>query len=238
VNVGSVFAGLGGFDLGLERAGMRTAWQIEINPFRRSRLALRFPCAKQFGDVRDLTARDLEPVDLLCGGFPCQSASQAARGRNCAPWLWPELARLFREIRPSYLVMENVEALLYRGRGFGEVLGDLAESGFDATWRVLRASDFGAPHHRARVWLVGYPHGDGKPDLTLDAKASRVPQLRGSVWSWSDRPEGLGVADGLPDRMERVRALGESIVPQIPEWIGGLILKRERIGMSTSEGQH
>lgn len=226
--VGSLFAGIGGFDLGFERAGLRTLWQVERDPWRAGKLARHFPGASQFVDVAGVTAADLEPVDVLCGGFPCPAVSQAARGRNVAPWLWPEFARLIREVGPRYVVVENVEGLLSRGRGFGEVLGNLAEGGFDAEWEVLRASDFGAPHHRPRVWLVGYPNADGKPDFSFDAKASGLPQLRESVWSWADRPERLGVVDGVPDRMDRVRALGDALVPPIAEWIGRRILARER----------
>lgn len=227
MNVGSLFAGIGGFDLGFERAGMRTAWQVEIDPFCRRVLERHFPDAERYEDVREVGAHNLAPVDVICGGFPCPVVSQAARGRNVAEWLWPEFARIIREVGPRYVVVENVEGLLTRGRGFGEVLGDLAEGGFDATWRVLRASDFGAPHHRARLWLVGYPHRDGEPGFTLDAEAPGLPQLHANVWGWANRPSRLGVADGFPRRMDRVRALGNALVPQIAEWIGRRIMSYE-----------
>jgi DNA (cytosine-5)-methyltransferase 1 len=124
--------------------------------------------------------------------------------------------------------MENVEGLLSRGRGFDEVLGDLASSGFDATWRVLRASDFAAPHHRPRVWLVGYTHGLNEPDLSLDAEVAGMPELRGAVQQWPDSPRGLGVADGIPERVDRVVSLGNSVVPRVVEWIGRQIVSAEQ----------
>jgi DNA (cytosine-5)-methyltransferase 1 len=224
LTVGSLFSGIGGFDLGMERAGMRVVWQAEIDPRCRAVLRDKWPHAVCFHDVRDIHAGRCEPVDVLVGGFPCPSESQAARGRNTAPRLWPEYARVVRELRPCYVVVENVAGLLYRGRGFGELLGDLAECGFDATWRVLRASDFGAPHHRARLWLVGYPHRDGERHFSLDDEAPGMPELRRVVPRWPDPPRGLGVADGLPDRMDRVAALGNALVPQIAQWIGERIV--------------
>ena len=233
MNVGSLFAGIGGFDLGLQRCGMRVLWQVEVDPFCRSILERHFPAAQRFKDVRDVGAENLAPVDLICGGFPCPVVSQAARGRNVATSLWPEFARILRELRPRYVLVENVVGLLHRGRGFGEVLGDLAEIGFDATWRVLGASTFGAPHHRARVWLVGYPHRSGQSDLSLHEEAPGLPELHEGLWRWPDRPQGLGVADGVPARMDRLRVLGNAVVPAIVEWIGQQILDHEAEAMSS-----
>jgi DNA (cytosine-5)-methyltransferase 1 len=224
MKTGSLFAGIGGFDLGLERAGFHISWQVEIDERCRGVLNRHWPAITCYRDIYDLKGENLEYVDVLCGGFPCPVVSQAARGRNVAVSLWPEYSRLIREIRPRYVIMENVEGLLSRGRGFGGVLGDLAEAGYDATWRVLRASDFGALHYRPRVWLVGYPHRNGQPDLSLDDEVARLPQLRGSLWSWENSPRGLGVADGIPARMDRLQMLGNSLVPQIAEWIGRRII--------------
>lgn len=227
LRVGSLFSGIGGFDLGLERAGMRIAWQVEIDERCRAVLRDHWPNTVCFHDVKDIDAEHCEPVHVLAGGFPCPAVSQAARGRNVAPWLWPEYARFVRELRPRYVLVENVAGLLYAGRGFGEILGDLAELGFDATWRVLRASDFGAPHHRPRVWLVGYAHRDGQPDLSLDDEVAGMPELRRPVWTWPDPPGGLGVDDGVSDRMDRLAELGNALVPQIAEWIGRRVIAHE-----------
>jgi DNA (cytosine-5)-methyltransferase 1 len=148
VNVGSLFAGIGGFDLGFERAGMRVAWQVELDPYCRAVLAHHFPEARRYEDVREVGAANLAPVDLICGGFPCQDLSPAGRGAGldgARSGLWAEFARIVRELRPRYVVVENVPALL-TGKGkrwdrgpIGRVLGDLAEARYDAEWACLSA---------------------------------------------------------------------------------------------------
>jgi len=158
VNVGSLFTGIGGFDLGLERAGMRIAWQCESDEFCRRVLTRHWPGVPCFPDIKTLRADAVEPVEVLCGGFPCQDISLAGRGSGIdgtRSGLWAEYARLVRELRPRYVVVENVAALL--ARGMGRVLGDLAACGYDAEWDCLPASAFGAPHRRDRIWLVAYP---------------------------------------------------------------------------------
>jgi DNA (cytosine-5)-methyltransferase 1 len=166
VNVGSLFSGIGGFDLGFERAGMRISWQVELDPYCRAVLARHFPDAARFADVREVGAGDLVPVDLVCGGFPCQDLSAAGRGAGidgARSGLWTEFARIVRELRPQYVVVENVPSLL-TGKGkrwdrgpIGRVLGDLAEARYDAEWARLSAREFGAPHLRNRIWIVAYP---------------------------------------------------------------------------------
>jgi len=132
MNVGSLFTGIGGFDLGLERAGHRVLWQCESDKFCRQVLAAHWPDVPCYPDIRDLRGADVEPIDVLCGGFPCQDISQASAaaaklGINGArSGLWAEFARLIRELRPRYALVENVPALL--GRGLGRVLTDLASS--------------------------------------------------------------------------------------------------------------
>ncbi len=161
LSVGSLFAGIGGFDYGLERAGMRVAWQCEADEFCRRALAYRWPDVPCYPDVRELRGADVESVDVLCGGFPCQDISTAGRGAGIdgeRSGLWSEYARLIGELRPNYVVVENVAALLTRG--LGRVLGDLAACGYDAEWDCLPASAFGAPHRRNRVWLIAYPDAD------------------------------------------------------------------------------
>ena len=171
MKVGSLFAGIGGFDLGFERAGMQTTWQVEQDPYCLAVLAKHFPDAQRFEDVCDVGAHNLEPVDLICGGFPCQDLSGAGKGAGLdgeRSGLWSEFARIIRELRPRYVVVENVPDLL-AGRGkrwpvapVSRVLGDLSESGYDAEWSVLSAAEFGAPHLRERVWIVAYPRSDGR----------------------------------------------------------------------------
>jgi DNA (cytosine-5)-methyltransferase 1 len=232
MRVGSLFAGIGGFDLGFERAGMRTLWQVEQEPFRRAILERRFPDAERFGDIRDVDADCLKPVDLICGGFPCEDVSHIGLRAGIGgvkSGLWTEYARLVRELRPRFVVVENVAGLL-TGGGMGRVLGDLAASGYDAEWEVLPAAAFGAPHLRARVWLLAYPalDGDGPPKESVFAGRDFA---RDCSW-WQTEPDVDRVADGLPDRVERLEALGDALVPQVAEWIGRRILNYEqsRIG--------
>jgi DNA (cytosine-5)-methyltransferase 1 len=182
VNVGSLFAGIGGFDLGFERCGMRVLWQVEKEPYCRAVLARHFPEAVRFEDVREVGAHDLEKVDLICGGFPCQDLSSAGKGAGldgARSGLWAEFARIVRELRPRYVVVENVPALL-TGKGkrwarapIGRVLGDLAEVGYDAEWACLSAREFGAPHLRKRIWIVAYPAWDAQAGAEAPAGSQR-----------------------------------------------------------------
>lgn len=160
---GSLFAGIGGIDLGLERAGWECRWQVEINPFCQAVLARHWPDVPKFGDVREVA--ELERVDLIAGGFPCQSISHAGRRLGTADerWLWPEFERVLRLVRPVLVLVENVPGLLHRG--MGEVLGGLASLGYDAEWDRIPAAAVGAPHLRNRIWIVAYRQGDApRPD--------------------------------------------------------------------------
>jgi DNA (cytosine-5)-methyltransferase 1 len=160
-----LFSGIGGFSLGLERAGMTTVAFCEIEPYCRAVLKKHWPHVPCYEDVRTLTAQRLAAdgiaVDVICGGFPCQDISCAGAGAGIEgerSGLWREYARLIGELRPRYVIVENVSALL--GRGLGTVLGDLAALGFDAEWHCIPASAVGAPHRRDRVWIVAYPRGE------------------------------------------------------------------------------
>ena len=155
---GELFAGIGGFSLGLERAGMKCAWQVEIDPYARAVLNKHWPDVPKHDDVRTFPPTHTQDfsVDLICGGFPCQDISYAGKGAGLAgarSGLWHEFARIIGEIRPKYVLVENVAALLTRG--MGEVLGTLASLGYDAEWHVISASAVGAPHRRERVWIIG-----------------------------------------------------------------------------------
>jgi DNA (cytosine-5)-methyltransferase 1 len=177
----SLFAGIGGFDLGLERTGgFETVAFCEIDPFCRRVLAKHWPEVPCYHDVRELTAERLAAdgiaVDAICGGFPCQDLSKAGRGAGLEgerSGLWSEYARLIRELRPAYVIVENVSALL--GRGLGRVLGDLAEIGYDAEWHCIPAGAVGAPHIRDRLWLVAYPNGCVHAGELVGRADSRTP---------------------------------------------------------------
>jgi DNA (cytosine-5)-methyltransferase 1 len=155
VTFGSLFAGIGGFDLGLERAGMQCEWQCEIDPYARRVLEKHWPDVRRYDDVRTMLDYKPHAVDLICGGFPCQDISNAGRRAGIdgeRSGLWSEYARIIGTLRPRYVLVENVAALL--GRGIGRVLGDLSSLGYDAEWHVISAASVGAPHVRERVWIV------------------------------------------------------------------------------------
>lgn len=302
--VGSLFAGIGGIDLGLERAGFTLAWQVEINEYCQKVLAKHWPDVTRHGDIRRCGGHNLAPVDLIAGGFPCQDISAAGKRTGISgerSGLWKEFFRIICELRPRFVLVENVAALLYRG--IDVVLADLASCGYDAEWQVLSAAAFGAPHLRERVFIVAYPSCDRRdrwqheqeyahvasaPDpRTIGQKgdASNAPitglpqrghagfpanaaqsaagmesqseRCRKTVSNASrerlafgqifgrdaayelaalarDRSTGAGqwatesgirrVAHGVPHRVERLRGLGNAVVPQCAEYVGRCIV--------------
>lgn len=234
-----LFSGIGGFELGLQRAGMSIAAACEIEPFCRDVFANRFPGIPIYDDVRTLTATRLAAdgivVDVLCGGFPCQDISWAGQGAGLhgeRSGLWREFARLIREVRPAYAIVENSAALL--SRGLGDVLGDLAEIGYDTEWHCISAADVGAPHSRERLWLVAYPQGERPRQLRWLGSAAESPGIRDLHWPRHE-PPSVRVATGSPFRVDRVVALGNAVVPIIPEMIGRAILAEHVLKAVQSE---
>lgn len=152
---GSLFAGIGGFDLGFERAGFECRWQVEIDEYATKILEKHWPKVHREKDIRECNASNLERVDCIIGGFPCQDISYAGRGAGLAgerSGLFFEAVRLVRELQPRAVVLENVAALLTRG--LDRVLGTLAEIGYDAQWHCIPAAAVGAPHIRDRVFII------------------------------------------------------------------------------------
>lgn len=239
---GSLFSGFGGFDLGLERAGMVCKWQIEIDEYAQKVLKKHWPSVKRCGDVRG-AGPGLEPVDVLCGGFPCQdiSCSGLKAGIDGArSGLWAQYYRIICQLRPRYIIVENVAALLERG--MGRVLGNLAECGYDAEWSSFYASDFLAPHVRERIVIVAYSSAPRRKILVCDRpQFSQTPgplwpstalDSRDSLIAWLRRtslcePPFCGTDDGIPARVERLGGCGNAILPQKAEWIGRRILEAE-----------
>lgn len=179
MKVGSLFSGIGGFDLGLERAGFKTAWFCEQDEFCQRVLRKHWPDVPIYDDITTLRGQDVEPVDALCGGFPCQDLSYAGKGAGIEgerSGLWSEYARLIGELRPRYVFVENVPALLTRG--LGRVVGDLAALGYDAEWDCIPASAVGAPHRRDRVWLVAYPGRAGRRQDSASAHGDEAQDAR------------------------------------------------------------
>src|ERR1035438_9332632 len=169
---GSLFSGIGGLDLGFDRAGFECRFQIEIDPFCREILEKHWPGVPKHHDIRVATAAVLSPVDVLIGGFPCQDVSQAGKRagiEGSRTGLWAEFARIIGELRPRFVVAENVPGLLTSRGAMGRVLGDLARLGYVGCWRCLRASEFGASHIRKRVFIVAYRSGEGRREDTRGA---------------------------------------------------------------------
>lgn len=171
MRVGSLFAGIGGFDLGLERAGHETVWQVELDPKCRQVLERHFPNARRHEDVREVGSANLARVDLICGGFPCQDLSVAGRRKGLAggrSGLWFEFHRILGELAPEWCVIENVPGLLssHRGRDFAVLLRGLGDLGYRCAWRVLDAQYAGLAQRRKRVFVVGHL-GDGRAAKVL-----------------------------------------------------------------------
>jgi DNA (cytosine-5)-methyltransferase 1 len=233
VTFGSLFAGIGGFDLGFERAGMRCAWQVEIDDYCRKVLAKHWPNVPRWDDVRTFTGEGFERPDVICGGFPCQDVSRGGLQfgiTGSRSGLYVELLRIVRLVRPRFAVLENVPGLL--DGGLGRVLGDLAESGFDAEWSMLSACSLGSPHTRERVFVVAYPNGIyGQKRLGIFENRTRQDEqgdVEASSQRWVDAVSREGrIADGIPSRVDRIRSLGNAVVPQVAEWIGRRIMAAE-----------
>jgi len=313
---GSLFAGIGGMDLGLERAGWSCRFQVEWDEWCQRVLAKHWPDVPRYGDITTVDWGAVEPVDLLAGGFPCQPFSLAGqrRGKSDERWLWPAFAAAIGALRPRVVLVENVPGLLAGHGGMGSVLGDLAALGYDAEWDCIPAAAVGAPHLRYRVWIVAYANADklrvqpaglagrsrpsvfgidgpfwkmAHPDGLSEQWDGRLPEFqvsplrhdangRGSSmadahgsgpqgrpvqperpgersvgsggledpdsssieswrrgrgtaqtgqWWWSTEPDVGRVAHGVPSRVDRLRGLGNAVVPQVVEVIGRQLLE-------------
>ena len=184
-----LFSGIGGFSVGLERAGMETIAFCEIEEYPKKVLAKNWPGIPIASDVKKLTYQDgvlyddgkeiyRGPIDVVCGGFPCQDISNAGKQKGIEAersGLWTECARLLREIRPKHAIFENVTALISgdQGRWFQRVLFDISQVGYDAEWHCIAASDIGAHHHRDRVWIMVYPN---KTHATGECLSGRISE--------------------------------------------------------------
>lgn len=223
---GSLFTGIGGMDLGLERVGMSCVFQSEIDPFCRAVLAKHWALVPNVGDIRDAMPTTCAPVDVLAGGFPCQPHSLAGerKGSGDERDLWPEFWRFIRDLAPTWVVGENVAGLLTSEKGafFGRILIDLVDLGYTVRWTSLKAKDVGAPHGRERVFILA--HRGAMPDLDRTARGLRDLAPVGTTW-WHATPEPVA---GLPERsvnhVARVKALGNVVVPQVASYVGHLIM--------------
>ena len=222
---GSLFAGIGGFDLGLERAGMACAWQVEREPYAVRVLEKHWPNVRRHDDVCTFPPEEGNwEVDLICGGFPCQDISVAGKGAGLAgerSGLWHEMHRIIGELRPRFVIVENVAALL--SRGMETVLGDLSQIGYDAEWHVIPASAIGAPHRRDRVWIVADASGEHctqkRGGNRANASCSGTRRNNGGRSTGDDRRQLEAkthgtLADSVSQR-DAVRRHGSSVPPAV-----------------------
>ncbi len=244
---GSLFSGIGGFDLAAEWMGWENVFHCEWNEFGQRVLKYYWPNAISYGDITktDFTIHRGK-IDILTGGFPCQDASnakqdgegqQGLQGKRTG--LFYEMCRAIREIMPSFIVAENVANILKtnKGKDFSSILTELSGLGYNAEWRVCRASEVGAPHHRARLYLVAYPNSirlqTGQTFFSnVRTEASQIPwsvngasiqTFRGGYWK--SEPPPICLDDGIPPKLvgftksqwrkEQIKAYGNAIVPQI-----------------------
>lgn len=232
MKVGSLFSGIGGLDLGLERAGMRVVWQSEIDPFASAVLAARWPGVPNLGDVNSIDWSQIERPDVIAGGVPCQPFSSAGlrRGTDDPRHLWPAMFRAIRVLRPRYALVENVAGFVTSG--LPTVLADLASIGFDAEWSLVSACSVGAPHTRRRLFIVAHSTtndgtNQGRAATTLERPRRQLGRSRTAQRpTWLSEPALDRVAHGIPSRVVRpqLEALGNAVVPQVAEFVGRRII--------------
>lgn len=231
---GSLFAGIGGFDLGFERAGLECKWQVEIDPFCQRVLAKHWPDVRRWDDVRTFPPEGDWGVDVICGGFPCIDISSSGNKKGIngeKSGLWFEFLRIVRKIRPRFVVVENVADIVHRG--LGTVLGGLAVIGFDAEWDCIPACAFGSPQRRERIFIIAHDRRIGLQWLEkwdsegtigqrrIDDDGLALAQCRArDAKSWVSR-----AVNGIPNRVDRLKCCGNAVVPQVAEWIGRRIIE-------------
>lgn len=230
-----LFSGAGMFSLGLERTGgFETVAFCEIEDCAAKVLNKHWPDVPVFRDVRELTHDQVRSVDVICGGFPCQDLSvagkQAGLGGNQSG-LWSEFRRLIGELRPGWVIVENVAAML--SGALGDVLRDLAALGYDAEWHCIPLTYFGAPHNRDRIWIIAYPQRDEQPwQEPRLREIGRVGRLLESVpWDrdWqSALSEFRRMDDGDARSVDRTDLTRNSLSPIVPQLIGREILAAEK----------
>jgi DNA (cytosine-5)-methyltransferase 1 len=272
---GSLFSGIGGFDLAARNCGITNVFQVEIDEFCQKVLTKNFPKTEKYKDIYEFDGTKYRgEVDIISGGFPCQPFSVAGlrKGGEDERALFPEMLRVISEVEPSWVIAENVYGIVTidDGRYFEEVLTSLEAIGYEVQPFIIPASAINAPHKRDRVWIVAQNtngiRGRGRSENSrqiLGCESSETQTQRPDCESWDDtdtdserlergsraklrsefnRGESKGwqqdwyevatrlcrVDDGVSDRVHRLKALGNAIVPQIAEIIFKNILKTEK----------
>ena len=184
ITYGSLFSGIGGLDLGLDRAGLKCKWQVEIGEHSRSILEKRWPGVKRYKDVREVGAHNLAPVNIICGGFPCQPHSVAGKraGANDDRNLWPEYLRIIKELRPDWIIGENVPGILTTY--IDTILSDLESAGYEIGIFNLPAVAFDAKHLRYRIFIMAHT-------TSLERRAGAKEQREVRAQSENEREHDL-----------------------------------------------
>ena len=237
LTVGSLFSGIGGLDLGLERAGMQVIWQSEIDPYACKVLTKHWKDIPNHGDIKEINWRNIERPNIICGGYPCQPFSQTGKraGHEDDRHLFPWMLNAISTLRPDYAIMENVKGHLSLG-GLS-VIAELAAIGYVSEWCVIPAAALGAPHKRERLVIVSYPYSielgqqrrteDPRPEDCRRVFNGAREAIHGFGQWWQTQPQLDRVANGVPSRVDRLRGLGNAVVPQVAELIGRLIVDHE-----------
>ena len=240
--VGSLFSGIGGFEVGTLSVFTQAeiVWQIEIDSYCQSILHKRFPHSQKYRDITQVQGAELQDIDLLLCGFPCQDLSIANNTRQTGningkkSGLWWEAHRIIKDKQPKYIMLENVSAITFRDKGGMAVLRSLAELGYDAWWDCIQAQEMGAPHIRERWFCICIRQDDTantnhkrgeehtvrprtmEPQQLIECTSGEAAGLH--TTNYWERPTTIsplcGVDDGIPNRLARIRALGNAIVPQ------------------------
>jgi DNA (cytosine-5)-methyltransferase 1 len=265
---GSLFSGIGGFDLAAHWCGVKTLWQVEREPFCQNLLKQHFPKTKLFDDVTKVGKNELQPVSIISGGFPCQPFSHAGKrkGKTDNRYLWPDMFRVIKELQPNYIIGENVPGIITLA--LDEVLTSLESEGYHNETFVLPACGIGAWHKRDRVWIISYKKDRFNTNsrkqqnaywqtveekVELLSNTSRIGHEESGAFGkpfdpkktptwetaqpfdgcipniWQSEPNVGRVAHGIPKRVDRIKGLGNSIVPQMAYIIFQSILQIESI---------
>ena len=226
---GSLFSGIGGFELGAEWAGVETLWNCEIEDYQRKVLKKNFPNAKQYRDITKTS--HLRHVDIISGGFPCQDISVAGKGEGITgkrSGLWSEMYRIIREVRPKYVIIENSPALLFRG--FERILCDIFKSGYHAEWQCICNSSFGYPHRRERLYVIAYSNKIGSQgNILIDGSGNKIfrewPSNTTHGYSCAKRIHQMPAfghirnGDGFSNWIHRVGSIGNAMNPCLAKYL-------------------